>query len=287
VVEELRRRRLARLSICGRPPVEEPLRRETEQQCISAARLLAVHGPAAAALVQTQHTSRTPAEEVPQCRICHGGTELGLLFSPCRCRGTTRFVHPRCLASWRTISSGSSSFASCDVCGYLYHTHRAAWAPLLESRRIQFFLAVAMTMAAIALLGCACSFLQLDVEGQFYRAVFWHPPWRAHYSAPRLQSVLARWAASCDTAVAGGVLVGVAGSVWASWRSYRAEQNFFIRHGLPSIVMTFFSSGTPALRIFVSGGIVYGVVRVHAEMQTLAKAILTRFGERVLAVEET
>ncbi|KAI8609753.1 hypothetical protein BC830DRAFT_1173287 [Chytriomyces sp. MP71] len=55
--------------------------------------------------------------EIHTCRVCRGvGTEDNLLFYPCRCSGTIRFVHQECLANW-VRHSGKHE---CDICGYRY-----------------------------------------------------------------------------------------------------------------------------------------------------------------------
>lgn len=49
------------------------------------------------------------------CRICFDGEvddESGALFSPCICRGTSRYVHVTCLTRWRKASVGASKFLS-------------------------------------------------------------------------------------------------------------------------------------------------------------------------------
>ncbi|KAL7339245.1 hypothetical protein BJY59DRAFT_309659 [Rhodotorula toruloides] len=56
------------------------------------------------------------------CRICldEGDDEvLGRLIAPCRCTGTSRYVHDGCLLSWRT-SVKAESFYACPQCGARY-----------------------------------------------------------------------------------------------------------------------------------------------------------------------
>lgn len=47
------------------------------------------------------------------CRICFSDDtqdpDLGKLLSPCRCRGTSRYVHQGCLARWRAASANSGA----------------------------------------------------------------------------------------------------------------------------------------------------------------------------------
>ncbi|ORX82847.1 hypothetical protein K493DRAFT_320371, partial [Basidiobolus meristosporus CBS 931.73] len=70
--------------------------------------------------------------EEKQCRICYGGLEeepsFGKLISPCKCKGTMKYVHLECLNSWRLASGGGKSFFECDSCHYKYNFQRTAMA---------------------------------------------------------------------------------------------------------------------------------------------------------------
>lgn len=262
LVEELRRRRLARLGVAAQP--RSALEEEETEEARRSARFAATHGAAVASWLrepvgESAETQRSPEEE-PSCRICHG--EGGLLFSPCLCRGTTRFVHPACLASWRVVSESQQSFHTCDVCGHRYEVKRAAWAPYLENRRVQRGLAALLTAAAVAVSGALCRVLHLDVAGLFYRAVYWLPSWHNPFAVrwlpPALRAEMYRRAGLLDATVCGSVLVGLSGAGWAAFRTYQHDNAWFIRHALPSIALAFFNSGTPALRLFVAGGLVFG-----------------------------
>jgi len=321
LVAELRRRRLLALERAAQPPqtaeaAEAAEERRAEEA--TAARLCALgirtpapprseaaaaaaagsqaaaEGVAAAAAASHAHPAPQPERaELPSeapvaepiCRICHGGAELllGRLFSPCRCRGTARFVHPACLAAWRTISEGRDSFFVCDVCGFRYNVRRAAWAGVLESRALLLGVTAAMLLAAIALVGLCCRAASLRIHLHFYRLVFWLPPW--HNSSAR-----ALWRAfglsrTLDTLVAGSVLCGLAGSVAAAHAAWREDPQHFYSRAIPSIAMSFASSGTPLLRMFVAGGLYYGYTDAARAASLCARQVLTRFGERVLDVD--
>jgi len=58
---------------------------------------------------------------------------LGRLISPCRCRGTMKFVHVHCLNSWRYASPNRRSVYQCDQCGYRYHFNRTHYAAIASS----------------------------------------------------------------------------------------------------------------------------------------------------------
>ena len=60
-------------------------------------------------------------------------TYLGRLISPCRCRGTMKFVHLSCLNSWRYASPNAKSVYQCDQCGYRYNFNRTQYAAFVGS----------------------------------------------------------------------------------------------------------------------------------------------------------
>lgn len=77
---------------------------------------------------------------VKTCRICFDTTtstwdsELGRLLSPCRCRGSSKYVHEECLNSWRRISANAKSYYECNTCGYKYKFRRLAISRWVGSR---------------------------------------------------------------------------------------------------------------------------------------------------------
>lgn len=234
------------------------------------------------------HNAAAPQER--ECRICHGGPELGVLFSPCRCRGTSRFVHVSCLAAWRTVSLGRASFHACDVCGFRYSTRRASWAHYLEWRSPVLLLAAALVgllvVAAAAVVYVATG---ARLAGLFYRHVRWVPPWYGGWLSGWFRSVarFAPPAAQLDALVAGMVVCGVAGTALSAARRYRRDPQAFWQAVVPAVGTAFVTAGTPALRIFVVGGLCWGFAALAHALKLKAKTILTRFGEIVLDVGDT
>lgn len=61
------------------------------------------------------------------CRICHEEDEEGdehnkvnNLFSPCLCKGTTKYVHKNCLEKWRKQNKKKrkyNAYLCCEICG--------------------------------------------------------------------------------------------------------------------------------------------------------------------------
>lgn len=81
----------------------------------------------------------TDEDETKLCRICFGGleeeAELGRLFSPCKCKGSMRYVHVNCLNQWRQRANKKEAFYRCDQCLYKYSFSRTWWAQLVTNER--------------------------------------------------------------------------------------------------------------------------------------------------------
>lgn len=61
------------------------------------------------------------------------------LLTPCRCRGTMKWVHRGCLEEWRRTSApGSDSFLKCDMCKTEYRFHCKKWQRVLGSKPAVF-----------------------------------------------------------------------------------------------------------------------------------------------------
>ena len=60
-------------------------------------------------------------QETYQCRIClEEEDNLELLISPCRCSGTSKYVHKKCLRIWRHQDINSPGFSKCMECNEEY-----------------------------------------------------------------------------------------------------------------------------------------------------------------------
>ncbi|PON65259.1 Zinc finger, RING-CH-type [Parasponia andersonii] len=100
-----------------------------------------------------------PGEQI-QCRICLE-TDGRDFIAPCKCKGTSKYVHRECLDHWRAVREGFA-FAHCTTCKAPYHlrVHVAAdrkWRTLkfrfFVTRDILFiFLTVQLVIASLAYL---------------------------------------------------------------------------------------------------------------------------------------
>lgn len=103
------------------------------------------------------------------CRICLGDKTDGRMISPCKCKGSMRFVHAHCLQQWRTSSVNSKSFFQCDQCLYQYSFRRTWFANLLRNEFILHLITVVCFFFICATLGFVLKwfgFVMPHVEGK-------------------------------------------------------------------------------------------------------------------------
>lgn len=55
-----------------------------------------------------------------ECRICLEEDEIENLISPCLCRGTSKYIHEKCLNEWRTLSENRENETICPQCKFVY-----------------------------------------------------------------------------------------------------------------------------------------------------------------------
>lgn len=115
---------------------------------------------------------------------------LGRLLSPCKCKGTQKYVHEGCLQAWRASSpTQERNFWHCPTCGYRYQLARLQWASLLGSRITQAILTLFLFVFGIFLLGFIADpvfNLWLDPLGTITEAIISEPEddWRKEYEDP-------------------------------------------------------------------------------------------------------
>ncbi|GAC95655.1 hypothetical protein PHSY_003231 [Pseudozyma hubeiensis SY62] len=100
------------------------------------------------------------------CRIClesassdvSGGESLGRLLSPCRCKGTMKYVHATCLDQWRAASARSSSAVACDQCGAPYRFRKSKFVGLATSPTLLFVVSLCLFLLLIWTVGVTATF---------------------------------------------------------------------------------------------------------------------------------
>jgi len=57
---------------------------------------------------------------INQCRICYDDIDESELFSPCRCNGTSKYVHRECLYEWINKCENVEAKSKCMECNFTY-----------------------------------------------------------------------------------------------------------------------------------------------------------------------
>jgi hypothetical protein len=69
---------------------------------------------------------RQPSEGA-ECRVCFEGRESGVLFKPCKCDGSVKYIHIACLERWRNSGTNHGRAATeCPNCHYKYKFGRVS-----------------------------------------------------------------------------------------------------------------------------------------------------------------
>jgi hypothetical protein len=80
--------------------------------------------------------------------------ELGRLLSPCKCKGSQKYVHEGCLNAWRLANPNATrNYWQCPTCKYTYRMARLHWAAALSSKVTQIALTVVLLVISIFVLG--------------------------------------------------------------------------------------------------------------------------------------
>lgn len=79
----------------------------------------------------------------------------GRLLRPCKCKGSSKYVHEGCLQNWRHIDPtyGSRNYWQCPTCGFRYRLQRMTWGRWISSSTSQIALTVAIFFLAMFVLG--------------------------------------------------------------------------------------------------------------------------------------
>ncbi|KAI8843912.1 hypothetical protein BJ741DRAFT_589550 [Chytriomyces cf. hyalinus JEL632] len=250
-----------------------------------------------------------PAAAVKMCRICfdtdddqdrfigdttiaHPGNDphnnnsngLGRLISPCKCKGTMKFVHLHCLNEWRKVNPISASHFQCDQCGSKYLFERTKIAHILRNEAVVTtltFLSFILLVFLAGFLGKLLIIFFLEQEAAAFSKIspddleddldrFLH----RFMTHPKLFSLF-----SFDVThfMSGAVIVGVVGSmsfVSLSFSSMRMRQ---FRHR---------DAHTAMLSIVIVIGIVRALWWVYKKVRGFAVKSLELMEKRILDVED-
>ena len=81
--------------------------------------------------------------------------EAGRLLRPCKCKGSSKYVHEGCLQAWRHADPeyGKRNYWQCPTCGFRYRLERMQWSRWISSTATQIFLTVFIFVMALFIMG--------------------------------------------------------------------------------------------------------------------------------------
>lgn len=93
------------------------------------------------------------------CRICLDNDNINDLFSPCKCKGSIKYIHKSCLEEWR--KQGSKQFFKCPNCKYSYRLSRMKYANLLQSQIIITIVTIISILTCVIVVAYMIKFFAL------------------------------------------------------------------------------------------------------------------------------
>lgn len=108
-----------------------------------------------------QPTFSTPSEHLPESlqpapsvSYVSEDPEAGRLLRPCKCKGSSKYVHEGCLQAWRHADPNSKrNYWQCPTCAFRYRLERMNWGRWISSNGAQIGLTVTIFILAMFLLG--------------------------------------------------------------------------------------------------------------------------------------
>ncbi|AEO71721.1 uncharacterized protein THITE_2058495 [Thermothielavioides terrestris NRRL 8126] len=80
--------------------------------------------------------------------------ELGRLLSPCKCKGSQKYVHEGCLRAWRNAAPLSDrNYWRCPTCQFEYRLERLRWSRWISSKLLRAALTFVIMVVTIFVLG--------------------------------------------------------------------------------------------------------------------------------------
>ena len=107
-------------------------------------------------------TFHTPSEGVPgmfqsspSVSYESSDPETGRLLRPCKCKGSSKYVHESCLQAWRHADPeyGKRNYWQCPTCGFRYRLERMRWGRWISSTATQIILTCFIFFMALFVLG--------------------------------------------------------------------------------------------------------------------------------------
>ena len=64
--------------------------------------------------------TQSQTTNVAACRICLEEDSINNMIHPCKCTGSSKYVHKGCLNEWRNITSNRDNQYKCEICNHRY-----------------------------------------------------------------------------------------------------------------------------------------------------------------------
>jgi hypothetical protein len=91
----------------------------------------------------------------PSVSYISSDQKSGRLIRPCKCKGSSRYVHEGCLQKWRHADPAYErrNYWDCPTCKFRYRLERMIWARLISSQILQVLLTVFILFMTIFVFG--------------------------------------------------------------------------------------------------------------------------------------
>jgi len=127
------------------PPRHRPYRPRTCRICLE------VVGPT---IVDEPEGIGAFLRREPRVRYESPEEDGGRLFSPCKCKGSQKYVHEGCLQAWRNAGPRNDRNSwKCPTCGFEYKLERLVWGRMLSRPLVRVSLTLSIMVLTVFLLG--------------------------------------------------------------------------------------------------------------------------------------
>ena len=94
-------------------------------------------------------------QSAPSVTYDSSDPESGRLLRPCKCKGSSKYVHEGCLQSWRHADPGYAkrNYWHCPTCGFQYRLERMNWGRWISSTTTQILLTIAILFLTMFIMG--------------------------------------------------------------------------------------------------------------------------------------
>ena len=103
------------------------------------------------------HSENIPgiSQASPSLTYDSSDPEAGRLLRPCKCKGSSKYVHEGCLQAWRHADPdyGKRNYWQCPTCGFRYRLQRMQWGRWVSSTGTQIILTISIFFVTLFVMG--------------------------------------------------------------------------------------------------------------------------------------